>query len=189
MLQVFKSMKVNWTLVFSTAAPRLVWMACAVHVSREHKEQSLESQVATQSSSTRPWCLQYRCGRTCMSASAGVRQAPHSSGAQRILHTAPSNRRLNLHTCFIVTARVGHIPPSIVHPTFPPPSLDDLLLFYFRVTTGYGNIWSVHSSHSLGAAGGGSSPPSLIYRRMQRVVESGHTLTGQRLCLYTQAFT
>lgn len=59
-------------------------------------------------------------------------------------------------------------------------------LLYFRVRAGYGNVWSVHSSQSLGAGGGCFLPVSLIYRRMQREVEGSYTHTlHSRVFVYT----
>lgn len=148
----FKSTKVPLTartLVLHNCDSQLVWTPCALRISRERKDESLERRVATLSRKARPWCLQYRCGRTCMSACAGVRWAPQSGGAQRILHASHSDKTFE-------SVHLFHC-EGWTYPPPPLPSLLDnllLLLLYFRVTTGYGNIWSVHSSHSLGAAEG-----------------------------------
>lgn len=177
---------------FHTCGTQLLCMAYALHVSREHKDQSLESRVATQSSkasavfTVQVWSDLHVC--LCWSSPGSSVQRSTADFTRR----APSNRHLNLYTCFIVTARVGHIPPSLHTPHLPsflpgqPPPLlfpcDDWLWKYLECT-----------QFTLTGSSRGRLPlclpPSLIYRRMQRVVERGHTLTGPRLCLYTQAFT
>lgn len=180
------------TLVLHNCGSQLVWMPCALRISRREsgeasgntKQESTSVVFTVQVWSDLPVCL---C-RSSLGSSVRRSTADFTRFAQW----------QDIWICTLVSlwGLDVSLPPSL-----PPPD-DLLLLLYFRVTTGYGNIWSVHSSHSLGAAGGGeapslpphpSLPPSLIYRRMQRVVERGHTHThtdtGQRLCLYTQAFT
>lgn len=64
-------------------------------------------------------------------------------------------------------------------------SLSDFLL-HFRDRTGYGNIWSVHSS--LGARWGLlslSDSLAIIYSRMQKVVKQGYTHTTASLFTHT----
>lgn len=64
-------------------------------------------------------------------------------------------------------------------------SLSDFLL-HFRERTGYGNIWSVHSS--LGGRWGLlslSDSLAIIYSRMQKAVKQGYTHTHNSVFVYT----
>lgn len=157
---------------------QLVWMPCG-----NTKQESTSVVFTVQVWSDLPACL---C-RSSLGSSVRRSTADFTRFAQW----------QDIWICTLVSLWGLDVSPPHHHPSRPPRTTSSSsFISVWRLAM---EIFGVYTAHTHWEQLGGEAPslpplpPSLIYRRMQRVVERGHTHThtdtGQRLCLYTQAFT